>query len=806
MTMEFLVRDLRFAARALRKHPAFTATVVATLALAIGVGTAIFSVVDATLLRSLPFANAGRIVVLDGVFGPEHDVRGASYMEIGDWAALNRTVDRMALYDGSAVSLRTTDGTERLAAEFVSSPYFSVLGAAPQIGRVFTADDDRTIDASPVAVIGDGLWRTRFGSDRSIVGRVVTINDKPFTVVGVMKPGFAGMTFDTDIWVPASMGAIDGGNLTSRGSRYWNAVGVLKPGVSLGAAQADLDRVGRQLAAQYPDFNKDRGALVRGLRDSYLGDTSRMLLAVFGAVGLLILIACANVISLQLVRAAGRRREIALRIAIGADRARIARQLLAEGVVIAAASATFGVLAGWWTLRGLTGLVPDGLLPGYVNPSMNIAALAFAIVAAAICGMIVGLTPSIGASRIALGDALRQGSRGSAGGFGRGWRLGPQQLLVVGESAIALTLLVAAGLYARSLQRQLLVEPGYTASRITRARVALPARYPAAERVQVYDRLESTLSQANGIKALALGSNVPLGGGSSASFLMPEGSTQSVRFYWHAVSPSYFAVLRIPVTAGRTFTRDDGPTTERVGILNASAARRLFARTNPVGKHVMLGNTAVTIVGIVGDVRYRDLTTPLGNSEPDLYLPLTQRAVGTVELVVQSDLPAGGLADVIRRSVASVDPSMPVYGISQLEKLLARQTSSGRFASTMLGAFGAGALLLAAIGLYGVLAFLVSLRRRELGIRVALGATPDRVRYSVVLQGLRLVGLGTVCGLFFSSAISDVVAANLYGVSAHDPLVFAGVPAVLLAIAVLAAWLPAQRASQVDPQIALRAD
>jgi predicted permease len=804
--MELLSRDLRFAARALRKQPAFTATVVATLALAIGVGTAIFSVVDATLLRSLPFTNAGRIVVVDGVFGPEHEVRGASYLEIGDWARLNRTVDRMAIYDGTALTMRTANGTERLAAEVVSSSYFSVLGAAPQLGRVFTADEDRTIDAAPVALISDALWRTRFGSDRSVIGRAVTINERTFSIVGVMKPGFAGMTFDTDIWVPATMDGIDGGNLTNRGSRYLNGVGVLKPGVSLATAQADFERVGRQLAAQYPESNKDRGALVRGLRDSYLGDTSRMLLAVFAAVGLLILIACANVISLQLVRAAGRRREIALRIAIGADRVRIARQLLAEGIVIAAAAATFGILVGWWTLRGLTGLVPEGLLPGYVSPSMNVAALAFAILAAAICGIIVGLTPSIGTSRIELGDALRQGSRGSASGFGRGWRLGPQQLLVVGESAIALTLLVAAGLYARSLQKQLLVDPGFVASGITRARVALPPRYAAAERVQVYERLESTLDQAGGIRQLALGSNVPLGGGSSASFLLPEGSTQSVRYYWHSVSPSYFSVFHIPMIAGRAFTRDDGPTTERVAIMNASAARRLFAGQNPVGKHVTLGTTAVTIVGIAGDVRYRDLTTPLAGAEPDLYVPLSQRATATVELVVQSDLPAGALADMIRRGVASVDPSMPVYGISQLDKLLARQTSAGRFASTMLGAFGAGALLLAAIGLYGVLAFLVSLRRRELGIRVALGATPARVRYAVVLQGLTLVALGTICGLALSSAISSVVAAKLYGVTAHDPLVFVGVPSVLLAIAVLAAWLPAQRASRIDPQIALRAD
>jgi predicted permease len=811
LPMDSLTRDVRFAFRTLLKQPAFTAAVVATLSLAIGASTAIFSVVESTLLRPLPFRSPERLVYLWGVAGPQRAIRGGSIIEVQDWGRLNRSFESLAIDDQTSLNLRTTEGADRVNAEMVSASFFPMLGATAQIGRVFTPDEDRVPDANPVVVISDGMWTSRFGRDPGIIGRTLTLNDKSFTVLGVMRPGFKGLSFNTDVWFPAMMAHANGApaDLTTRGTRWLGAVARLRDGVSIEAAQADMDRVAARLASEFPQANKDRGVQLFSLRSSYLGSTQTLFLAVFAAVGLLLMIACANVVGLQLVRASARRREFALRIAIGADRFRLAQQLVVEGLLLAAVSILFSLVVAQYALQGLLAVAPAGLVPNYAVPSINLAAFAFALVIAAGCGVIVGVVPALRGARVDLSDTLKEGTRGSATGFGSRNRLGSQQLLVVGETAVALVLLIGAGLYARSLQRQLAVSPGFDAHQVLRARFTFPASYSADARVQFANELRTRLAGLPSARDVAIASDLPLTGGSSASILRIVETDQAVRYYRHAVAPDFFRAMRIHVLTGRTFTADDRAGSPLVIVINGATARRFWNGQDPIGKTVQLGNDSTaraTIVGVVDDVRYRDLTTVLATSEPDVYFSLAQRPPSGIEFAIRSDASPDGLAAPVRRELAAMDPAIALYGVQPLESLVAQQTATGRFASTALGVFALVAVLLTAIGLYGVLAFLVAMRRREIGIRLALGATRERVSGSIIGEGIKLVAIGVAVGVVVAFIVTRWIESQLFGVSSHDPAVFGSVTLLLLGVAGIASWLPSRRASRVDPQIALRAE
>ncbi len=807
--MENLVKDARFAFRTMRKQRAFTATAVATLALAIGATTAIFSVVEATLLRPLPFQTPERLAFMWGVAGPQRAIRGASFIEAQDWARLNQTLEHVAIYDETSLNLRTESGAERVEAEMVSASYFPMLGAEARLGRVFGADEDRTPNTHPVVTISDRMWRTRYGADPNIIGKSLTLNDRPFAVVGVMQPEFSGLSFDTDVWFPAMMVQANGGptDLSTRGSRWLGAVGRTKPGVTLEQAQADADRVAARLTKDFPESNADRGIQLFSLRDSYLGSTRNIIWSVFAAGGLLLLIACANVLGLQFVRAASRTREIGLRLAIGADRWRLVQQLVVEGLVLSVVSAAAGLVVAYWGLQGLLALAPDGALPTYVTPSINAWTFGFAMLVALGCGILFGLIPALRASRVDLVDALREGSRSSSTGFGR--RIGGQQLLVVAETAVALVLLIGAGLFVRSLQRELSVPPGFDATGVLRARVVLPGQETPDARLRVSQQLEERLSAVPSVRGVAIGSDLPLGGSSSAAFVFIPEKEQAVRFYRHSVTTNFFSTLGIRLLDGRVFSAEDRDGAPPVVTINESMARRFWPSESPVGKRLRLGNAKgpeVTIVGVVGDVRYRDLRTPLATSEPDVYFPMAQRPAGALQLAVRSNLPQENLSNAIRRELAAIDPAMALFGVRPMEELVAQQTANGRFASSLLGVFGVAALVLTAVGLYGVLAFLVSLRSREIGIRLALGATRGRVLGEIVRQGMRLIVVGVVIGVVIASGVTRWVATQLYGIGAHDPVVFTLVPLLLLGVAVFASWLPARRAAQVDPQVTLRSE
>ncbi|MDQ3997612.1 MAG: ABC transporter permease, partial [Gemmatimonadota bacterium] len=716
--MDNLLKDFRFATRSLQKQPAFTTTVIATFALAIGASTAIFSVVEATLLQPFLFRDASRLAFLQGVAGPERAVRGASIVEVQDWGRLNRTFESVSVYDETSLNLLTADGAERVEAEMVSASYFRMLGVTAQLGRTFSSAEDSIPDANPVVVISDAMWRSRFSGEPTVVGRTLTLNDRPFTVVGVMRPGFKGISFDTDVWFPAMMARANGApqDMTQRRDRWLDpAIGRLRDGVTLEQAQRDMNRVAAQIGRDFPESNSDRGVQLLELRDGYLGTTRTLVLALFGAVGLFLLIACANVVGLQLVRAAGRRREIALRMAIGANRGRLVQQLVAEGLTLAIAGAVVGLAVAHWGLAGLTALTPDGVLPNYARPTIDLVAFGFALVVALACGVLFGLVPALRASSFDLVGSLKEGARGSANGFG-GRRLGGQQLLVVGETAVALVLLVGAGLMVRSLQRQLAVDPGFDPQGVLRARLALPQQYMPERRRQLVEQLRIRLGAIPSVRGVAVGSDLPLSGSRSAAFVFVPDVNDRFRYYRHFVAPEYFAALGIRLVRGRTLTAADRDTASRVAIISEATARRIWRGADPVGRRVRLGDAdgpEVTIVGVVGDVRFRDLTTPLVTSEPDVYLPIAYSSAGSVEVGLRSALPPEQLAAAVRREVAAIDPTIPLFAVRPMEELLERQTATGRFGSAVLTAFGLSALVLAAVGLYGVLAFIVSLRRRE---------------------------------------------------------------------------------------------
>jgi putative ABC transport system permease protein len=578
-------------------------------------------------------------------------------------------------------------------------------------------------------------------------------------------------------------------------------------------AQRDLDGVATRLASEHPATNTERGVRVMSLTENYLGSTAALLRALFAAVLLFLLITCANVTSLQLVRAAARQREIALRIALGAERGRLVRQLLTEGVVLAAVGGVAGAAVATWGVAAASAWIPEGLLPPYVRVGVDARALLFGMGLALTVGTLCGLVPAVLSSRQDLTDALKAGARSAGAGLGRIRRLGPQQVLVAAEVALALVLLVGAGLLLRSLGNQLAVAPGFRPAGVLAARITLPAeRYPAAERAAFAAQLAERLGALPSVTAASVSSDLPLTGNTSAARLIVEGGDpEGLRYYRHAVVPSFFTTLGIPIVRGRAFTAQDRLDTPRVVIVSAATAKRLWPGQDPIGQHVRLGSGAngrATVVGVAGDVRFRDLTTNLSapGSEPDVYMPFAQRTDRDVEIAVRSGTAALPPAAMLRDAVAAIDPQLAVYAVRPLADRLRQQSATARFGSLVLGGFSAAAVVLAAIGIYGVIAFAVGLSRREIAIRIALGATRGSVSGLIVRNGMTLVLAGVVLGLAGSSLATRALAAQLFGVTPADPVTFALVTTLVVLVALLASYAPARRAARLDPQVALRAE
>jgi putative ABC transport system permease protein len=818
--LDAIGRDLRFAARGLWRSPGFTAITVATLALGIGANTAIFSVVHAVLLRPLAYRDPARLVALRGVV----EVRGLDDVRNSapEYQDFRREVP--ALADAAAawpISINLTDlgDPERIQAAVVSSNYFQVLGASPGLGRDFTPEDDQG-RIGYVAIISWDLFQRRFGGDRSVIGKTVRLDDDPMTIIGVMPDGFrhpleSGAS-PMEVWAPVELGNADPQFIGDRRARVFEVIGRLKPDATLAEAQAQLDALSKRLEARYPEvYPAALGwrAAALPLSERVVGNVRPALLVLLGAVAFVLLIGCANVANLMLARATGRSREIAIRTALGGDRLRLVRQLLTESLLLAAMGGALGLLLAVWGTSAL-GRLAALYLPRAREIAIDGPVLAFTAALILLTGVAFGLFPALQASRPDLQDVLKDSAKGSAGAG----RTRTRAVLVVAEVAVALVLLAGAGLLLRSFQRLVAVDPGFDPAHLLTMQVWLPVpndntkgRYfTQQQRVGFYDRAVSAVRQVPGVTGAALVSRLPYTGRNDARFKIEGRPVSDAQLLPAAevrlVSPDYFRTMAIPVLQGDAMPDGVDSLSSAYAMVNRTLAEREWKGRSPVGQRIQLvgfGGPWVTIVGVVSDVRQGAPDQP---ALPEFYLSYRLVAGQEMSLVVRTAGDPDALAGRVVSAIRSVDPSQPVFGVKSMERLLANAEAERRFSLLLLSLFAAIALLLSSLGIYGVMAYSTSQRRHEIGIRMALGAASPDVLRLVLRQGMGLVLAGLGIGLFGAWALSRVLAGQLYGISARDPLTYAAVASLLGAVAFAATWLPARRATRVDPMISLRSE
>jgi predicted permease len=808
--LESLVRDLRYGARTLRRSPGFLLAAIAILGLGVGVNSAIFTVVNAVVLRPLPFADADRLVRLwhtppQSTF-PGMRTFALSPANFRDWEAQSQSFEAMAIYRGGRPSL--TGHGEPVAVQSIraSSTFLPIFGLQPIVGRGFSAAEDDE-SAPQTVMLSEAFWRSRFGADRSIVGRTILLDLAPYTVIGVVPaPSFLE---EVQVWTPLRWGAKD---RNERANHNYRAVAKLRAGVPVATAQAELDAISRHLEQQYPADNKDWGALVLPLHEDLVGDARLSLLVLLGAVALVLLIACANLANLLLVRTHSRSREIAVCGALGASRGRIVQQLLAEGFLLGAGGGLAGFAAATWGVQWLLGVFGTAL-PRAQDVAIDGRVLAFTTGIALITGLLAAFVPAWRLSGQDANTVLRLGtSRGnSAGGDGHA-----RQALVVSEVALALMLLIGAGLLMRTLTSLRAVDPGFDARNILTASIGLPrAKYPTPQQqMQFFDRALDRVKALPGVEGAAWIDTVPLSNGGSTQYVVPQGAppmqdserpTVAIRL----ASPGYFGVARIPLIAGRDFTAADVEGKPGVIVLSARTAERFWPGENPLGKQVtlkMMSDEPREVVGIVGEIKIGALDAGINDSETAIYAPLAQFSFGGSQLMLRTSVPPASLTGALVGAVHAIDPEQPVLDIATMEQLVDESLGQRPTAMKLLAGFAALALLLASVGIYSVLAYTVRQRVREIGIRMALGAPTRSVLRMVVVEGLKPTLLGVVVGLVLAAGLVRVMATLLFGVSEHDPGTFATVPVVVIAVGLLATWIPAWRATRVDPIDTLRAE
>jgi len=815
---ETLLQDVRYALRTLRKSPGFTIVAVLALAVGIGANTAIFSLVDAVRARALPYKEPARLVALWGnVLRTRVERRGNSYPDFLDWRAQSKSFEDMAAFDNQTLTFAGIDDPERILVEFVSAPYFSLLGVTPVRGRTFSAEEDLVATPAYVVVLSDGFWKRRFGADPRIVGRTVTLNTRTYTIVGVMPPRFKGLTDTAELWVPFAVYAPPQ-TMATRSTRGFGALARLKPGVTVAGAQSELDGISRQLERAYPDTNEKRAVEVSPLDVELFGALRPALLTLMAAVAFVLLIACANVANLLIARSEARRREIAVRTALGAGRGRLLRQLMTESCVLTALGATAGLLLARGAVAVLITQSPV-TFPSFVTPALDIRVAAFTIAVSLACGMLVGLAPGLQARSVDLNSALKDTARGSDGH--RSQRV--RNALVVAELSLAVVLLVGAGLMIRSVRNLMALDPGFDPTSVLTLRVSIPrASAPAApvppgalpapsEPVIRSRALLERVRAVPGVGEAALGTDLPLDGNAAAGTYAAEGmpptNAQNVpRAYTHRISPEFFSTLRIPIVAGRTFTDADIAPTSSAVVVSDRVVKRFWPGQDPIGKRIKFGQLTsaspwFTIVGVAGEVKYRGLPDN-PTSDPDVYLPFVERN-SQYALAVRATVPPSSLVAPLRGIIRGADPSIPIYQVATMEERIEEQTSQSRFMMWLMGVFAAVALSLSVIGIYGVMSYLVTQRTREIGIRLALGAGGRDILRLVVGNGARLIAAGILIGLAASFALRRLVSSLLFGVTAADAASGIAV-AVLAAVALVACYLPALRATRVDPLNALR--
>lgn len=817
MLLSNLSRHLKLSVRALRRQPAFAATVIVTLTVGIAATLVVFSLVDAALLQAIPFRDGDRMVFVQGTTTVDrNDVHGASLQEVREWAADAGGFEALAAVGTTNVNLGLEDGVRQVPMEIVTPAYFDVVAVQPLLGRVFDEEDDRVPNGHPVALIHEQLWEEQFGGDPAVIGKVVRLNDMPFTVVGVLPRRFEGVNLNTRVWVPMMMASVAGRDIDRLGwaDRWLAAIGRLSDGVSIEAAQAEVDAVARELARQHPATNEGRTGSLTPARSIYLGTSGDMLLVLLVGSGVLLLVATVNAAGLLTVKSATHRDEHAMCLALGARPGSVAARALVDALVLAALAAGASWLLARAALSYLLANLPSGALPPFVDPRLGAGTLLFASGVVVVAALLSGLLPALQSSRGDLTQALRS-VRTSAPGGSKSPRRSPQQLLVIAEVAIALVLLVGTGLMGRTLLQKLAVPRGFSVDGLSVVRVRMSGeRYAdGAALVGFAERARQHLLEMPGIEDATYSSDVPLRGDSSASIVAPDPTRprDGVRFYRHRVAPGFRELLGIELLRGRDLTEDDIDGAPVVVQVSRELADRFLGGVGAaVGRSLLLfpgfGDVPATVVGVVGGVRWRDLTSDItaGEDDPDVYMSYAQFRTGVIELTYRTAPGVEPSFPEIREALRDVDPNVPAYQPASLAAQLRLQTAGDRLTVAILAVFGAAALLLAGIGVYGALASAVAHRRREIAIRMALGATVSTLRGSVLAQGTRLAALGAAVGAVLAVLLSRALSGLLFGVSSLDAATYGTVVALLLAVAVLATWLPAVRATRVEPQSALR--
>jgi putative ABC transport system permease protein len=795
-------QDVRYGARGLLKSPGFAAAAVLVLALGIGANSAIFSVVNAVLLRSLPYQNPERLVWVGGNIRGGNPRASVSPPDFLDYRAQNNSFEEFAASTSIPVPLNLTGAgePERLTGSVVTTNYFRAFGVKPLVGRTFNPEDERTVSSAPAVVLSHGLWQRRFGADPAVVGKSVLIDGKSATIIGVAPQSFQ-YPAGTEIWAPLSF---DNPEMKVRRAHFLRPVGLLKPDVTLAQAQAEMDVIAGRLEQQYPDSNTKWSLNLVPLQEQVVGNVRASLWVLLGAVGFVLLIACANVANLMLARATARHKEIAIRTALGASRARVVRQLLTESLLLSLLGGALGVLLAVWSVDALVALA-QGIVPRAAEIGVDSRVLGFTLAVSVLTGAIFGLLPALRASKPDLNEVLKEGGRSSVGvRHGR-----VRSSLVVAEVALALMLLVGSGLLIRSFVGLQRVNPGFEAENVLTLRLSLArAKYPKAEQAAAFfDQLQQRVAALPGVVAVGTVSELPLSGQPNDNYFTiaehpPQDARQQVTADFRRANHDYFRAMSIPVLRGRPFTEQEARADAKVVVINETLATTFFPGEDPLGKHLVIDTGAPTqfeIVGVVGDVRHRSLEQGVYQM---MYVPSLQ--VGNNNLVIRTASNPAGRAAAVRQQVAAIDRDQPVSAIRTMTDVLSESVGQQRFRTMLLAAFAAVALVLAAVGIYGVISYSVTQRTHEIGVRMALGAQRRDVVRLIVRGGLALTLLGVALGLAGSFALTRVMSGLLFGVSATDPATFAGITALLTSVALLACYLPARRATKVDPMVALR--
>ena len=801
-------QDVRYGLRTLVKHPSFAIVAALTLALGVGATTAIFSVVDAVLLRPLPYADADRLaMVWENVNLPAYKnaTNTPSPGNFTDWRQANSTFEDLAAVRKSAWGLTGSGEPTRVTGELTTTSLFKLLRVDPILGRTFTRDED-IASPSRVVIIGHGLWVDRFGSNPSVVGQTVRLNDEPYVVVGVMPRGFRSLDPDDQLWLPLGMTAEQRAN---RGSHFLRVLGRLKPGASLAQAQTDIDTLAARATEQYPQSNTGVGATVVSLRESVVGDVRLPLIVLLGVVALIQLMVCANIGNLLLARASAREREFAVRAAVGASRSRLFRQALAESVVLSTIGGAAGLALAAWGVKGLQWLAPANL-PRVDDLAVNTRVALFNLAVAIAAGVLSGLMPAWQARRERLHDALKDETRGSPTPS----RLRTRNALVIAETALGVVVLVGAGLLLRSFVELTHVPVGFKSDRLLTFRVALPsARYRTEPlRTAFYKELLDRAQALPGVQSAAGITYLPLTMAGATTGLSVEGdaSNAPVRFAdFRSVSPGYFSTMSIPIVAGRDVSWSDTPSSPAAVVTSETAARTFWPNQAAIGKRLKLGLPSsnvpwMIVIGVVANVQQLDL---IRTPRPAVYFPAAQDQGRSDALLDWSVRTAGdpmALAASIRTVIRDIDSTLPVTRVQTMDDIRSSATASQQFNLMLIGVFAVLALVLAAVGVYGVTAYSVTQRTRELGIRVALGARRGELLRLVLGHGARLAVAGLLVGVAAALALTRLMATMLFRVGERDPLTFLGVCAVLLVVSLLASLIPACRATRVDPVVALR--